>query len=62
MSVSELTRKLDKALEAHQKELEFVIAGDEPFSRDEIVQMAKTSYYTLAQFRDAIVEFAKSLD
>lgn len=61
MSVSELTSKLDKALEDHQKELDFIIAGDEPFSRDEIAQLAKTSFYTLSQFRDAIIEFAKNV-
>ena len=60
MTSSQLAKKLDEALEAHKKELEFIISGEEPFSRNEIVQLAKTSYYTLAEFRDAIVEFSKT--
>ena len=61
MTSNDLANKLDKALEAHQKELDFFISGDQPIGRNEIVQLAKTSYYTLAEFRDALVEFAKSI-
>ncbi|MEZ3426359.1 MAG: hypothetical protein K1W13_02995 [Lachnospiraceae bacterium] len=60
MSVYELERKLDEALESHKQELEFISSGDVPLSRDEIIQLANSSLYTLSQFRDAIVDFAKS--
>ena len=62
MTTNELAKKLDNSLEAHQKELEFIMDGDEPLSRDAIIQLSKTSFYTLSQFRDAIVEFAKSIE
>lgn len=60
MSIYELERRLDEALESHKKELDFISSGDIPLSRDEIIQLATASLYTLSQFRDAIVDFAKS--
>lgn len=53
--------KLDEALEAHLKELDFITSGEAPLSNEEIVQLAKTSYYTLSQFRYALIDFAKSI-
>lgn len=61
MTSNELENKLNEALEAHLKELDFIISGDAPLSNDEIVQLAKTSYYTLSQFRYALIDFAKSI-
>ena len=61
LTSNELANKLDEALEAHLKELDFITSGDAPLSNDEIVQLAKTSYYTLSQFRYALIDFAKSI-
>lgn len=61
LTSNELANKLDEALEAHLKELDFITSGEAPLSNEEIVQLAKTSYYTLSQFRYALIDFAKSI-
>ena len=60
MSVYELEHKLDEALESHKQELHCISSREAPLSREEILQLAKSSLYTLSEFRDAIVAFAKS--
>lgn len=60
MPVHELERKLDEALESYKQELNFISSGEDPLSKDDIIQLAKSSLYTLSEFRDAIIDFSKS--
>lgn len=60
MTVEEFAQKLDQSLDAHEKELKLIMEGDQPLSREEIIQLSRTSLYTLSQFRDVLVEFARS--
>lgn len=60
MTAQELASRLDRSLEKFRTDLNLVRDGDTPLSKDESIHLADLSLSTLMQFRDAIVEFAKS--
>lgn len=61
VNANDIAMRLDRVLDSHRKELEFIGYGDRPLTKDEIVQLARTSYYTMSEFRDVLVELAKSI-
>lgn len=57
----ELSEKLGDRLDSHMRDLLFIMGGDEPPTKAEVLQLANLSLDTQIALKNAIVKLANSI-